>query len=114
MAGATDGADPGTASRAWKNIPRSRSGIRPTCFTAADGSLKCAGRIGSSIFGNTFTTVPGWTDVEQILMSPTFNTEDGNAVCVRQGDGTVWCMGGGYFNQYGQFGVGHTNRAYSF
>lgn len=88
-------------------------GDRATCFTAADGSLKCAGRINTSIFGNTFTTVPGRSDVEQILIAPTVNSDTGNAICVRQGDGTAWCMGD-YHNNGGQFGVGYTGPSATF
>ena len=42
-------------------------------------------------------------------MSPTFNSSTGNAMCVRQGDGTLWCMGDR--NDWGQFGgvVGPTS-----
>jgi hypothetical protein len=84
-------------------------GDQAVCYTAADGSLKCAGLVYTSNFGPNFTTVPDRVDAEQIFISPTFNSSTGNAMCVRQGDGTLWCMGDR--NDWGQFGgvVGPTS-----
>jgi hypothetical protein len=79
---------------------------------AADGVLKCAGAVHTMNFGTTFASVPDRLGVDQILMSPTVNTETGNGMCVHQDDGTVWCMGN--FNDWGQFGAGFTGPSPSF
>jgi hypothetical protein len=75
-----------------------------TCYTRADGNLMCNGSIYQTTYRGFRPT--GMRNVDQIMLSPTFNAEDGNAICVHRKDGTVWCMGSAEMNAWGQFGIG--------
>jgi hypothetical protein len=94
------------------------------CYTAADDSLRCAGRVYRREFGPTFSAA-GITGVEQILISPTkgweffpggnwFQSIFGlrNALCVKKTDGSVRCLGA--HNDAGQFGDGGTSSRTEF
>ncbi|APR82808.1 Hypothetical protein A7982_08157 [Minicystis rosea] len=87
-------------------------GDQAVCYAAANGDLRCAGRIYTHDFGPAFTKVDGIDKVEQILVSATFNSEDHNAVCVRTKNGKASCMGNG--NDWGQFGTGATGPSAGF
>ncbi|KYF53575.1 hypothetical protein BE08_05205 [Sorangium cellulosum] len=87
-------------------------GDRAVCYGGPGGVLRCAGRIYTHNFGPQFTDVPGAPPVAQILISPTFNSEDGNAMCVRTPGGEVQCMGRS--NSWGQFGNGTSDPSASF
>jgi hypothetical protein len=76
---------------------------RASCYAAAGGELRCAGAVYTTDFGSTFVPV-GVADVEQIFLSPTFNSATGNALCVKTTGGRARCMGD--FNDHGQFGEG--------
>jgi hypothetical protein len=73
------------------------------CFTAADDTLRCAGRIYQTTFGPRFVAA-GPLGVDQISIMPTFNSETGNAICVHKADGTAACMGDA--NGHGEFATG--------
>jgi hypothetical protein len=97
------------------------------CYTAADDSLRCAGRVYRWDFGPTFSAT-GLTGVEQILISPTEGIEllgggggpkwlqwifgTRNALCVKKTDGSVRCLGA--HNDSGQFGDGSTSSRTDF
>lgn len=83
-----------------------------TCYADPSGQLRCEGDIYSNTY--TFDTPVGPTGVDQIMLSPTFNANDGNAVCVHQTDGTVSCMGSPEMNHWGQFGTGATSGSTQF
>ncbi|XXT22984.1 hypothetical protein WME94_15685 [Sorangium sp. So ce429] len=87
-------------------------GDRAVCYGGPGGVLRCAGRIYTHVFGPQFTDVPGAPPVAQILISPTLNSEDGNAICVRTPGGEVQCMGN--YNGRGQFGGGNSDPSASF
>lgn len=79
------------------------------CFAAADGHLKCAGKVGGS--NHSAFTELGAANVDQILMS--FDgSGNGDSVCVKKSDGTAACLGDQ--NGHGQFGNGNTAAASSF
>jgi hypothetical protein len=83
-------------------------GDRALCFVAADDSMRCAGKIYKTNYGTTFAAT-GQTGVDQITLSLTANSEDGNGICIHRTDRTIHCMGSGsWTNTHGQFGVGDT------
>lgn len=76
------------------------------CYVDSNSQLKCAGRIYTKTYGSSFVAA-GQTGVDQILLSATFNSATGNAICVHEvtaTGGTVWCFGDA--NSWGQFGGG--------
>ncbi len=83
-----------------------------TCYAAPGGDLRCDGSIYTQQYN--FATSTGITNVDQIMLSPTFNAADGNGICVHKTDGTAWCMGSGVSsNSWGQFGKGTTGAGYA-
>jgi hypothetical protein len=82
-----------------------------TCYRAAHGALRCAGRIGPHVYGPTFTEVGGVEDVEQIILTETTNELGHNWVCVTS-SGQALCMGNN--NDWGQLGTGDTSPQASF
>jgi hypothetical protein len=86
-------------------------GDQALCFVAADDSLRCAGRVYQTTWGPQFTHA-GHEGVDQILLSATFNSATGNALCIRKQDQTAWCMGD--YNNHGQFGTGTTGPSATF
>jgi uncharacterized repeat protein (TIGR03803 family) len=85
-------------------------GDRVTCYSAPGGDLRCSGDVYQVHY--EFGSPTGLMGVDQIMLSPTFNSADGNSLCVRKGDGTAWCMGG--WNGSGQFGTGSTEPSADF
>jgi hypothetical protein len=75
------------------------------CYVGSDNEMYCAGRLFETVYGNEFqpTTLPG---VEQILIRPTFNSENGNGACILRNQ-RVYCMGAN--NNSGQYGTGGTS-----
>lgn len=69
-------------------------GDQAVCFVAADDSLRCAGRVYMKTFGSRFVDT-GQRQVDQILLSSTFNIEGGNQMCIHKTGGIVMCMGYG-------------------
>lgn len=69
-------------------------GDQAVCFVAADDSLRCAGRVYMKTFGTTFVDT-GQKQVDQILLSPTFNIASGNQMCIHKTGGVVMCTGYG-------------------
>lgn len=86
-------------------------GDQAFCYLAADDTLKCAGQVYTRTFGTSFVAA-GQSRVDQVFLSPTFNSATGNAMCVHRTDGTAWCMGDA--NSHGQFGNGATGAQASF
>jgi hypothetical protein len=85
-------------------------GDQAVCYAAASGSLRCAGRIHTTVYGTSFVSA-GIDGVEQILISSTVNTETHNAVCVATSE-TAYCTGN--YNDHGQFGTDFVGPAPSF
>lgn len=75
------------------------------CYRAANGRLRCAGRVYEHVFGLSFVDA-SLGPVDQILMSGGYDD-----LCIVTG-GRLKCMGA--TNQAGQFGVGDTQPASSF
>jgi hypothetical protein len=73
---------------------------RAVCYGARNGELMCAGQIGTTVFGPNFVPA-GLQNVVQLLGSPTFGPDTGNAVCALKNNGTAWCLG--YGGSFGQF-----------
>jgi Regulator of chromosome condensation (RCC1) repeat len=80
------------------------AGDQAVCFVGADGYLRCAGRVYQTTFGASFVRVDQLGPVEQVLISPTVNSETGNGLCAVKRDKTVVCLGD--FNSNGQFATG--------
>jgi hypothetical protein len=79
------------------------------CYGAADDSLRCAGTTYMTNFGTSFVPVTGVGAVDQILLSATFNSATGNAMCVHGLNGSVSCFGD--YNSHGEFADGNTSPA---
>jgi uncharacterized repeat protein (TIGR03803 family) len=86
-------------------------GDRVICYSAIGGELRCSGAVYQTTYN--FDVPVGITSVDQIMVSPTSQTADGNAICVHKTDGTMWCMGN-VWNGSGQFGVGSTETSSAF
>ena len=80
-------------------------GDQIACYVGADDEMRCAGRVFSTDYGPTFTPT-GQTGVEQILIRPTFNSQDGNGICILH-DGAISCLGRN--NGTGLYGTGLTD-----
>lgn len=76
------------------------------CYENASDQLVCAGFTYMTQYGSTFVPT-GPTGVDQIILSATFNSETGNAVCVHNIGNEVLCFGDG--NSWGQFANGDTS-----
>jgi hypothetical protein len=59
------------------------------------GFLFCAGNIGATDFGPQFVQVMSVGGVKQIFLSPTVNSSEDNAACVRMSNGDFSCLGDG-------------------
>ncbi len=84
---------------------------RAVCYSGPGGELRCAGAIYTHDYGSSFVAV-GQTGVDAIALSPTFNSVDGNNICIHKTDHTVWCMGSNTL--YGELGTGDTAATASF
>jgi hypothetical protein len=80
-------------------------GDQLVCYGHVDGEMRCAGRLGETLFGSTFTPV-GLLAPVQILIRPTWGGPSANGLCYVDVEGVGWCLGGN--NTYGVYGVGHT------
>jgi hypothetical protein len=87
-------------------------GDQAVCFAGTGGALQCAGAIYTSTFPLTSFATAGETGVDQILISPTFNSANGNAICVHESNGAARCMGN--YNSWGQFGDATNTPSASF
>lgn len=87
-------------------------GDQAVCYASPSGTLRCAGSIYTTVLGASFTDVSGVAQVDQILVSPTANTADHNAVCVKTRDGEAYCLGN--YDDWGQFGTGATGPSATF
>ncbi|HJQ82634.1 MAG TPA: hypothetical protein VKA21_01055 [Candidatus Binatia bacterium] len=76
---------------------------RAVCYAASDGDLHCAGAVHQRDFGSRFIAT-GLGDVDQVFLSGTWNTPDGNGMCILRHDGKLFCMGDA--NRQGEFGIG--------
>lgn len=86
-------------------VELSIEGVLQQCARMSDGTLRCRGFNGEGQLGlgtvtqrEDVTTVPGITDVAQVI------TDISGVTCTRHGDGTVRCWGS---NRYGMVGTGH-------
>ncbi len=79
---------------------------RAVCFVGSDDDLHCAGSVYTHDFGPTFAAI-GKLGVDQIMLTPTFNAENGNSMCVHERDHTIECFGTN--NTWGVFGNGTTD-----
>lgn len=86
-------------------------GDQALCYAGADGGLRCAGRVFETTWGPSFVDT-GLDDVEQVFISPTFNSATGNAMCVKKANGTVWCMGGANNAIFGYPNSGETSATF--
>ena len=86
-------------------------GDQSVCYEAANDHMKCAGSIYMTNFGTSFAD-SGRVGVDQVLISPTFNSATGNGIFTHQIDGTIWSMGD--CNAQGQFGNGTKSPSASF
>lgn len=88
-------------------------GATAICYGHVDGSMRCAGRIGATNFGNTFS-VTTERDVDQILISRNVGATQGLAqgMCVHRLNGTAGCLGS--YNWNGQYGLGHDQPVNTF
>jgi hypothetical protein len=77
-------------------------GDQATCYVGSDDELRCAGRVFSTTWGTSFTGT-GQMGVEQVFIRPTFNSADGNGMCLLTG-GVIRCMGRN--NNFGVYGTG--------
>jgi hypothetical protein len=78
------------------------------CYENSSDELVCAGFTYMTQYGSTFVPT-GQTGVDQVILSATFNSDTGNAVCVHNTSNHVLCFGDG--NSWGQFGNGDPSPA---
>jgi hypothetical protein len=83
---------------------------RAVCYVGVDDDVHCAGAIYSHTFSG-FVAL-GRHGVDQILLSPTFNSAIGNSICIHETAGTVRCMGQNTY--YGAFATGTTDSSDTF
>jgi hypothetical protein len=74
--------------------------------------LHCAGQIGDVLFGPSFTATNTPPSIDQVLISPTANSANGNSICIHSGPVGVWCMGN--LNDSGQLGNGSISGSPAF
>jgi hypothetical protein len=83
---------------------------RAVCYVGVDDDVHCAGAIYSHNFAG-FVGL-GRYGVDQILLSPTFDSPIGNSICLHEIAGTVHCMG--HNTLYGAFATGTTSSSDTF
>lgn len=88
-------------------------GATAICYGHVDGTMRCAGLIGSTVFGNRFIAT-GEREVDQILISRSVGASQGIAqgMCVHRFNGTAACLGA--YNWNGQYGLGHNQPVSAF
>lgn len=88
-------------------------GATAICYGHTDGTMRCAGLIGSTVFGSSFVTTSE-RDVDQILISRSVGASQGIAqgMCVHRSNGTAACLGA--YNWNGQYGLGHNQPVSTF
>lgn len=77
------------------------------CYVGADDDVHCSGATYTRHYGN-FTNL-GKPGVDQILLTSTYNSADGNSICVHERNHTIECFGAN--NDWGNFGNGTTLNA---
>jgi hypothetical protein len=78
------------------------------CYESASDQLVCAGFTYTTQYGSTFVPT-GQSGVDQVILSATFNSETGNAMCIHNTRNQVLCFGD--YNSWGQFGNGDTSAS---
>jgi len=78
------------------------------CYVGADDDVHCSGSTYTQSYGTGFTAL-GKTGVDQIILTMTYDSQDGNSICVHERNQTIECFGAN--NDWGQFGDGTFDNA---
>jgi hypothetical protein len=73
------------------------------CYVGADDDVHCSGSTYTQSYGSSFPGL-GKTGVDQILLAMTYNSANGNSICVHERNHTIECLGAN--NDWGNFGNG--------